>query len=86
MLEPTPARQNSLDVLVGASVRQIREERSLTEAECATALSVTAAEYADREAGKARFRAEELMALAKLLGVPIGRFYDDVTGRATTSA
>lgn len=72
------ARSNHqlLDARIGARVEVRRKELGLSRAQAAAALGLTEGDFGARETGHSSFQALEILALATMLGVPPGWFFE----------
>lgn len=75
-----------IDELVGANVRSLRQERGLSESECAAALRLGIVEYRECEAGVRRLSAGQLMTVAEKLRVSLARLYANTTPETLRAA
>jgi transcriptional regulator with XRE-family HTH domain len=69
---------NSIDKKIAGQVRKLRIQNDLSNVSIALKLGVTVEAYELMEGGAQRFRAAHLFALSRLLGTPIGRFFETV--------
>ncbi|MEV1295745.1 helix-turn-helix transcriptional regulator [Pseudonocardia sp. NPDC049635] len=69
-MPPTIAQQ------VGLAVRIVLMEQGRQQSEIAEALNLTDAAVSRRCHGSTAFRADELLTISQLLGVPVQRFYE----------
>jgi transcriptional regulator with XRE-family HTH domain len=72
MISPDP-----LDLYVGRNMRRLREERGLSEAAVALALGEPLVRLRAYEAGAERVGSRRLAALARILDVTLGAFFED---------
>lgn len=68
----------SLDKEIAERVRQLREEREMSQPVVAGVLGVTYQSYQKIEAGKVSLRASTIAKLANLFGVPVEQLYGEV--------
>ena len=66
-----------LDLYVGANIRRLREERGLSEAVVALALGEPLTRLRAYESGAERIGSRRLAALARILDVTMGAFFED---------
>jgi transcriptional regulator with XRE-family HTH domain len=72
MINPDP-----LDLYVGRNICRLREERGLSQAALALALGEPLARLRAWEAGTERIGSRRLAALARILDVTLGAFFED---------
>lgn len=72
MINPNP-----LDLYVGRNIRRLREERGMSDAAVALALGEPLVRLRAWEAGTERIGSRRLAALARVLDVTLGAFFED---------
>jgi transcriptional regulator with XRE-family HTH domain len=65
-----------VDFYVGQRLRQLRDNRDLSQVELAAALGISFQQLQKYERGANRLSASRLFALARCLGVPVREFFD----------
>lgn len=70
---------NQIDMAVGAKLRQMRIEASISPAQLAARSGIAIHHYEAGERGDRRFPATELHRLARILDRPISTFFADCT-------
>ena len=73
----TKPELNKIDVHVGARLRQKRQLMGLSQERLGQQVGLTFQQIQKYERGTNRISASRLWQLAKLMGVPVGYFYDD---------
>jgi transcriptional regulator with XRE-family HTH domain len=71
-------KHNSVDVAVGAKLRQLRESQNLTVGDLARHLGADENTAAGWENGSHRVSAAQLFEISKMLKVQIGTFFEGV--------
>jgi len=67
-----------VDIQLGARIRRLRTEKGLSLAELAEGIGVTYQQVQKYEKGTNRITARTLFMVCRFLGVPPGRFFDDL--------
>jgi transcriptional regulator with XRE-family HTH domain len=70
---------NPVDRLVGQNVRIFRTAKRMSQTELGTAIGVTFQQVQKYEKGTNRIGSGRLSQIAKVLGLPVGRLFDDTT-------
>lgn len=84
--EKTARRANSMDVHVGSRVRLRRMLLGMSQEKLGEQLGLTFQQVQKYEKGINRIGAGRLHELARVLGVPVGFFYDEVPGGAPAAS
>ena len=78
-------KSNSIDAYVGGRIRLIRTTRGITQNELADRLGITFQQIQKYERGVNRVGASRLLAITRLLNVPITFFFDGIPGQSATT-
>jgi len=74
---------NDVRIRIAAEVRAEMARKSKTQRDMAALLNIDQPSVSLRLRGERSFRAEELVAIAEWLGVPVGRFMPDAAATTT---
>ena len=75
-MTPRPARRRQT-VFVGSKIRQLRKERSLTQAELAQRIGVQQSDLCRMENGEYKVALDTLFRILGVFGMDIGEFFGD---------
>jgi transcriptional regulator with XRE-family HTH domain len=78
-------RRDPVDVRIGRRLRRFRLALELTQADVGGALGRTHQSVAKMERGSVRIAASDVHRLSLFLGVPVGAFYEQASGRGASS-
>ncbi len=85
--EPLETRHpDATDIHVGARVRSLRRQQSLSQTDLAGELGLTFQQVQKYEKGTNRISSSKLYEIANRLGVPVGYFFEGLTGRGNVAA
>ena len=71
-----------IDQHLAKRIRQARIQEGIGDVDAANALGMSEKTYSDLEHGRLRIRALYVARLARLLGYPVGWFYEGLPGQA----
>ncbi len=77
--------RHPVDIHVGQRVRLQRQRRGLSQTQVASAVGLTFQQLQKYERGTNRISSSKLFELSKVLGVPVGYFFDEVSSERSAA-
>ncbi len=85
MVQKTPRGAGAVDKAIGTRIRIYRQERNLSQTDLGRQLGITFQQIQKYESGTNRVGAARLLAIARVLAVPLLKFYPDAEDAAETA-